>query len=65
MEEETSHEPGFDFYKRTANDATAIQRVTLRTSGHRVLAPAAVELMGEGVPQVHPQSTLLNKSARR
>ncbi len=42
----------FDFYQGSASEDTTTPRVTLRTSDHMVLTPAAVALMGEEVTQV-------------
>ncbi len=42
----------FDFYEGTTSEDTTTPRVTLRKSGHMVLTPAAVALMGEEVTQV-------------
>ncbi len=42
----------FDFYQGSATEDTTTPRVTLRKSGHMVLTPAAVALMGEEITQV-------------
>ncbi len=42
----------FDLYEGSASEDTTTPRVTLRKSGHMVLTPAAVALMGEEVTQV-------------
>ncbi len=43
----------FEFYQGSASEDTTTPKVTLRKSGHMVLTPAAVELMGEEVTATH------------
>jgi len=42
----------FDFYEGSTSEDTTTPKVTVRKSGHMVLTPAALELMGEEVTQV-------------
>jgi hypothetical protein len=42
----------FEFYQGSTSEDTTTPRVTVRKSGHMVLTPAALELMGKEVTQV-------------